>query len=111
MTVETIEVGSVVALKSGGQAMTVIAVDSDSAECLWCGEEGDLFRENIPTVALQIAQPIDPEEDEDEEEGDKAEKDEAEEDEAEVAAAEAPATQADAPEAPVEAKPAARTAA
>jgi uncharacterized protein YodC (DUF2158 family) len=97
MTVETIEVGSVVALKSGGQAMTVIAVDSDSAECLWCGEEGDLFRENIPTVALQIAQPIDPEEDEDEEEeeeedeeeGDKAEKDKAEEDE--VAAADVPA--------------------
>ena len=56
--------------------MTVVAVDSDSAECLWCGEEGDLFRETIPTVALQIALLADPEEDEDESE-EEADKDEA----------------------------------
>ncbi len=67
-----IEAGSVVTLKSGGQAMTVVSVESESADCLWCGEEGDFFRQTIPTIALQIAAPIhngeeDDEEDEDDE--------------------------------------------
>jgi uncharacterized protein YodC (DUF2158 family) len=61
----TIEAGAVVVLKSGGMAMTVVSADDDAAECVWCGEEGELFRETIPTVALMIAV----EKDEDEEEG------------------------------------------
>jgi uncharacterized protein YodC (DUF2158 family) len=49
------EPGDVVVLKSGGLAMTVAAVEEDSVECLWLGEEGELFRESIPSVALIAA--------------------------------------------------------
>jgi len=71
--------GDIVTLKSGGQALTVTAVSDDEATCIWLGEEGDLFREAIPVVALQA---IDLEEDEgeDDEDGDEdGEKDEEEE--------------------------------
>jgi uncharacterized protein YodC (DUF2158 family) len=47
--------GQVVNLKSGGQPLTVVAADGDSVECIWLGEEGDLFRESIPAVALELA--------------------------------------------------------
>jgi uncharacterized protein YodC (DUF2158 family) len=47
--------GQVVNLKSGGQSMTVVAVDGEAVECIWLGEEGDLFRETIPAVALESA--------------------------------------------------------
>ncbi len=47
--------GQVVNLKSGGQPLTVIAVDEDTVECMWLGEEGDLFRESIPAIALELA--------------------------------------------------------
>ena len=64
----TIEAGAVVVLKSGGMAMTVVSADDDAAECVWCGEEGELFRETIPTVALMVAVEKDEEKDEEEEE-------------------------------------------
>ena len=66
----TIEAGAVVVLKSGGMAMTVVSADDDAAECVWCGEEGEFFRETIPTVALMIAVEKDEDEEEDEEEED-----------------------------------------
>jgi uncharacterized protein YodC (DUF2158 family) len=66
------EPGDVVFLKSGGQAMTVAAVDEDNIECLWIGEEGELFRETIPGVALTAA----PDDDEEEEEGEGEEEEE-----------------------------------
>jgi uncharacterized protein YodC (DUF2158 family) len=47
--------GDVVFLKSGGQSMTVAAVSEENVECIWLGEEGDLFREAIPAVALTLA--------------------------------------------------------
>ena len=47
--------GQVVNLKSGGQPLTVVAVDGDSVECMWLGEEGDLFRESIPVIAIELA--------------------------------------------------------
>jgi uncharacterized protein YodC (DUF2158 family) len=47
--------GDVVFLKSGGQSMTVAAVSDENVECIWLGEEGDLFREAIPAVALTLA--------------------------------------------------------
>lgn len=50
----TFEPGNVVVLKSGGQTMTVVAIAESGAECLWLGEEGDLFRETIPAVALEL---------------------------------------------------------
>jgi uncharacterized protein YodC (DUF2158 family) len=44
--------GDVVFLKSGGSPMTVTAVGEDSVDCLWLGEEGELFRESIPRMSL-----------------------------------------------------------
>ena len=55
------EPGDVVFLKSGGHPMTVAAVEEDSIDCIWVGEEGELFRETIPSVALTAA-PADEEE-------------------------------------------------
>ena len=77
------EPGDVVFLKSGGSAMTVAAVGGDGVDCLWLGEEGDLFRETIPTVALMIAADSAEEEDHDEDESarDEADLEEADEDE------------------------------
>ena len=46
--------GDVVFLKSGGSPMTVTAVGEDSVDCLWLGEEGELFRQTIPSIALII---------------------------------------------------------
>jgi hypothetical protein len=45
--------GSVVALKSGGQPLTVVATNEHGVQCLWIGEEGDLFSATIPAVALE----------------------------------------------------------
>lgn len=61
-----LKAGDVVALKSGGHPLTVVAVDDQNVECLWIGEEGDLFRETIPAVALDRVELKDDEEDEDE---------------------------------------------
>ena len=71
------EPGDVVFLKSGGSAMTVAAVGGDSVDCLWLGEEGDLFRETIPTVTLIIAADPAEEEDHDEDDEDESARDEA----------------------------------
>ena len=96
--------GQVVNLKSGGQPLTVVAVDGDSVECMWLGEEGDRFRESIPAIAIELAfgddtanldsaderafananalaRDDDDEEDEDEEDGEEDEEDDDEEDE------------------------------
>ena len=69
--------GSVVVLKSGGLLMTVVSASDDEIECVWLGDEGELFRHNIPAIALEAA----PVHDEDEEEDDVAEDDVAEDDE------------------------------
>ena len=61
----TFRAGDIVTLKSGGQALTVAAIHDEDATCIWLGEEGDLFRAQIPLVALEAI--LDPE---DEEEGD-----------------------------------------
>src|SRR5215471_4932327 len=83
-----IEPGDVVILKSGGQPMTVAAVEENSVECLWISDEGELFRESIPSVALSVVpgdededDDLDVEDEDEEEEHDAAEHDEAEEDE------------------------------
>jgi len=55
--------GQVVNLKSGGQSMTVVAVDGDAVECIWLGEEGDLFGETIPAVALESAYEVEEDKD------------------------------------------------
>lgn len=68
----TLKAGDVVILKSGGQPMTVAEVNDDMVECVWIGEEGDLFREKLPTVVLEVAyfEPLDDDEEHDEDEDD-----------------------------------------
>ena len=79
--------GDVVFLKSGGSPMTVTAVGEDSVDCLWLGEEGELFRESIPSVALMIgSDPVGEDEDNEDEPGDdKTDREKADEDEAKSA--------------------------
>jgi uncharacterized protein YodC (DUF2158 family) len=60
------EPGDVVFLKSGGQSLTVAAVDDDSIECVWMGEEGELFRESLPSVVLTKAGEVEEDDAEDE---------------------------------------------
>ena len=69
--------------------MTVTAVGEGNVDCLWLGEEGELFRETIPSVALMIgSDPVDEEEDqEDEDESGDDERDREEADEDEVKSA------------------------
>ena len=89
-----IEPGDVVVLKSGGQPMTVATVDENSVECLWLGEEGELFRETIPNVALSVVadtadddeldvedDELDVEDDEDDEEHEETEREDVDADE------------------------------
>ena len=70
------EPGDVAFLKSGGRAMTVAAIEEDSVECLWLGEEGELFRETIPSVALTVVLETDDEDDSDDEDEDSDREDE-----------------------------------
>lgn len=71
----TLKAGDVVVLKSGGQALTVADVTDEMVECIWIGEEGDLFREKLPAAVLELAL-IDMSDDEDEQDGDENEDDE-----------------------------------
>ena len=71
--------GDVVILKSGGHPVTVVEVNDDAVECLWMGNDGDLFRETLPLVVLESAE-IDPSEEDDKEEDDDENEDEEGED-------------------------------
>lgn len=75
----TFRAGDIATLKSGGQALTIASVDAEDALCIWLGDEGDLFRERIPLVALEA---IGPEEEDDEGEEDEADASEDDEEEA-----------------------------
>jgi uncharacterized protein YodC (DUF2158 family) len=46
------EPGDVVTLKSGGHSMTVVSVGDEDVDCLWVSDDGELFRQSIPMVAL-----------------------------------------------------------
>lgn len=73
-----LKAGDVVVLKSGGQALTVAEVTDEAVECIWLGEEGDLFREKLPASVLEVAH-IDLSDDEDEHDEDEdSEEDESE---------------------------------
>jgi uncharacterized protein YodC (DUF2158 family) len=66
------EPGDVVMLKSGGPSMTVVSTAEDEITCLWFGDEGELFREAIPAIALEsVFSAIGDEEDADEDTEDK----------------------------------------
>jgi uncharacterized protein YodC (DUF2158 family) len=68
--------GSIVVLKSGGQAMTVISSTDDEVEVIWHSDIGELFRQAIPVVVLDLLpnddedEEIEEEDDQDDEEGD-----------------------------------------
>ncbi len=68
--------GDVVMLKSGGQALTVAEVNETGAECVWIGDDGDLFRETLPLVALERAEIEVADEEHDEHEDDEDSEDE-----------------------------------
>lgn len=78
-----LKAGDVVVLKSGGQALTVADVTDEAIECIWIGEEGDLFREKLPAAVLELAHidlsddegEHDEEENEDDEEEDEGDED------------------------------------
>lgn len=72
--------GDVVILKSGGQALTVVAVEEDTVECLWMGDDGELHRETVPTVALAAIDSEDEHEDEKEDEEQDEDEEDAEDD-------------------------------
>ena len=72
--------GDVVILKSGGHPLSVVEVSETTAACVWMGNEGDLFRETLPLVVLELAEAEDDQEDEEDED----EHEEDEEDEEEV---------------------------
>jgi uncharacterized protein YodC (DUF2158 family) len=78
----TFQPGDIVALKSGGQFMTVSRVSDDGAECMWIGEEGELFRETLPLAVLKTidddADTADDEDDADDDENEVEEDSEAE---------------------------------
>jgi len=77
--VMTFEPGEVVTLKSGGQPMTVVSADEEHIDCVWIGEQGQLFRESIPAAAL-IAVAADDDDAEDEADEDDDEVDESDDD-------------------------------
>lgn len=64
-----LEPGVVVQLKSGGPAMTVVAVNTDGVQCVWYAEATDEVRNAvIPVVALDAVEFVAADdEDEDEE--------------------------------------------
>jgi uncharacterized protein YodC (DUF2158 family) len=73
--------GDVVLLKSGGNPLTVAEVNKDAVTCVWMGNEGDLFRETLPSAVLELAEIDTLEDDEEEEEEEEDEEDELAEDE------------------------------
>jgi len=75
------EPGDVVMLKSGGHSMTVVAIEEEDIDCLWVGDDGQMFRQSIPAVALTTVEIL--ESDEPEEEEDEAEDKEKEEEDGE----------------------------
>ena len=66
--------GDVVMLKSGGHSICVAEVSKDAAECVWMGNEGELYRETLPLAVLELVES----ESEDEEEEDEEYEDEEE---------------------------------
>ncbi len=74
-----LKAGDVVVLKSGGQPLTVADVNDQNIECIWIGEEGELFRETLPAVTLELVDVEADEEEEDTETGDEEEDEEEDE--------------------------------
>lgn len=76
------EPGDVVTLKSGGHPMTVASIAEEDIYCLWVGDDGELYRQSIPAIALTIVDLAEIEEEE-EQETEEAEDDEDEDEDEE----------------------------
>jgi uncharacterized protein YodC (DUF2158 family) len=61
-----LKAGDIVVLKSGGPALTVAEINGESVECVWIGEDGELFREELPSIVLDAVEMDLSDEDEDE---------------------------------------------
>jgi uncharacterized protein YodC (DUF2158 family) len=73
--------GDIVALKSGGHSMTVVAIEAEDVNCLWLNDAGELFRQSIPAIALTMIEQSESDEDEaDEADGDDEDEDAHDED-------------------------------
>ena len=56
----TFEPGEVVALKSGGPAMTVIGLKEDGVQCLWYAETSDEVKTTVvPSICIEKASAFD----------------------------------------------------
>jgi uncharacterized protein YodC (DUF2158 family) len=77
--------GDVVMLKSGGHPLTVAEVNADAVECVWMGDQGELFRETLPLAVLELAEIGASEDDEEEEEEEDEEEEDDEDEKAHVA--------------------------
>jgi uncharacterized protein YodC (DUF2158 family) len=75
------EPGDVVMLKSGGHSMTVVSVEEEDIDCLWIGDEGQMFRQSIPAVALTVVEGLEIDEPDESDEDEESEDEEDEEDE------------------------------
>ncbi len=73
--------GDIVALKSGGHSMTVIAIEAEEVDCLWLNDAGELFRQSIPAIALTMIEQSEADEDDAEEDHDEDDEDEDDDDE------------------------------
>jgi uncharacterized protein YodC (DUF2158 family) len=62
--------GDIVALKSGGHSMTVVAIEAEDVSCLWVNDAGELFRQSIPAIALTMIEQNESDDDDAEEEHD-----------------------------------------
>jgi uncharacterized protein YodC (DUF2158 family) len=74
------EPGDVVMLKSGGHTMTVVSVEEEDIDCLWIGDDGQMFRQSIPAVALSVVEGLEIDEPDEDEETEDDEDDEDEDD-------------------------------
>ena len=75
------EPGDVVMLKSGGHSMTVVTVEEEDIDCLWVGDDGQMFRQSIPAIALTVVEGIDLDETDEAEDEETEDKDNEEDDE------------------------------
>jgi uncharacterized protein YodC (DUF2158 family) len=73
-----LEPGDVVMLKSGGHTMTVVAVDEEDIDCLWIGDDGQMFRQSIPAIALTVVEGLELDEPDEADEDEEAEDEEGE---------------------------------
>lgn len=67
----TFEPGDVVALKSGGPAMTVIGLKEDGVQCLWYAETSDEVKTTVvPAICVEKASAFDFDDEDDDEDDD-----------------------------------------